>query len=167
MSQLVTISEAVKTTIAASFADFAENSAGEVVQAQVTRSWFAASMSARQIQAVDSRQVYVIPLGREFIERASRAEDRNGYRVGVLIVDKMPGEYESAEWSDGQRQFIDDAVAWVDELFDVLVDNDYSPVTGAMLTSGEITEAMRADVLTGYGRFWSEIELTFALNETN
>jgi len=167
VSSLITIADAVTATITAAIPDLAENSADEVVQAVAERSWFAGAMTPEQARSVDSRKVYVIGLGRDFIERASRGEDRNGYRVGVLVVDKMPGELSQPVWSDLQRQFIDDAVAWVDELFDELVSNDYAPVTGAFLADGEITEVFRADVANGYGVFWSEIELTFALHETN
>lgn len=167
MSTLTTIADAVKTKIEETIPLIDADSLGQKRSATVMRRWFAAEMTPEEAKKVECRSVFVIPRGREFIERSTRTKDRNGYRIGVLVLDKIPGEYGVPGKVDEREAFIDDAVAWVDTLFDALVSNSYEPVARAMLEEGEIREAFRVETANSYGLFCSEIDLVFSVIETN
>ena len=167
MSTLVTIADAVKTEIQTAIAA-AIVADSTTVAATVKRDWDPMVQTPQEVQELENRTVYVIPLGKEFSEPATRATDRNVYRVGLLIVDKIPGELMTPGESDGRKEWIDDAIEWVNDLvYEVVTDVDFSPTTRCYLQSADLREVCSRGHVRQFGAFVSEIELEFFIDESN
>jgi hypothetical protein len=167
VSTLITIADAVATEIrtaiaAARLADPTE------IPATVTRDWDPILQTPEEVRELENRTVYVIPLGKEFSEPADRGHDRNVYRVGLLIVDKIPGELLAPTESDGRREWVDDAIEWVNDLvYEVVTDVEFEPMTRCYLQSGDLREVCSRGHVRTYGAFVSEIDLEFFIDESN
>lgn len=167
MSTLVTIADAVKTEIetaiaAALVADPLE------VPAEVVRDWDPMVQTPEEVRELERRTVYVIPLGKEFGETAARSLDRNVYRVGLMIVDKIPGDLLAAGETESRTAWIDDAIQWVNDLvYEPVTDVNFSPLDGCHLQSGELREVCSRGHVRQFGAFVSEIDLEFFIHESN
>lgn len=165
MSTLIEIADAVKEDIETSIAAAVE----EVDQdATVSRVWDVMIQTPEDVAAIDGRNVYVIPMAESFAESANRGQDRNEYTLGILIVQRVDQDLKSPDNVDGLTAKVDALTEWVkDYVFGPLTVVDYAPITGAFMVDAEIREVFNRGIFRQYGLFWSEIDIRFAIDESN
>ena len=117
--------------------------------------------------AVVGRRIFVFPLGQAQADIASRAEDRNEFRVGVMLVENYAAAgTPSREWCDERVDFFDGLYQLLgnprtpheDPLFP-------APLAQVYPDDAAIVVSYDADELRDKKLFWSLMELTYRRDE--
>lgn len=167
MIKLVEIANQLVTKIKDSISD-ARLLNSEEVNATVKRVWDLEYQTPEQCAEINDRRVFVLPIDKEFREAADRENDRNVYRFGIVIADRIPGELIAEEYTSEMTVWIDQAVDWVDRLvISALSDINYSPIPNAYLETLDWREVIKRGIFRRFGIFWSEIDIEFFIDEAN
>lgn len=145
-SRLVNIADLVKTAVETGpFADPA------ITPKEVRRVW-----QFEYTERMAGLRIYVIPLGYEFVESASRGKNLYEYRIGFIVVDRfLPEGAASDEW-------VDERVKWIETyIWDKLSDpRTFDAVWGVRPESGGVV-AYDADLLREKKIFFSDVTIAF------
>lgn len=127
----------------------------------VSRDYLPDVLDAEMIGTLSGRYCFVFPLGYSQVEAATRAEDLNEYRVGVLVVERF------TDAGDPSRSWTDTRLEWVqDQVYDVLGDVRGSAlITGLYNETNDVTQAYDPVLLRSHKLFWSECEFAFRIHE--
>lgn len=155
MSSLATIGEAIKTSISA------------LGSASVKRSYDPIIETPENPLPVDSPRVWVVCLDLEFREASDRANDRMVYQFGVMYVNKYISDYKLPENADSFTTYVDTQISVVKEIFEVLRNVTYQPVSKCYLESIDWREIFNVGSSRQYGLFHSEIDVEFFIDEPN
>jgi hypothetical protein len=105
---------------------------------------------------LEGRKVYVLPGGVENQGPASRAEDFDDYKVGVVVVERHAGQRSDlSEWAD-------ERVLWVQtQIWERLQDVREGLLLDCLWPQLSNWLAYDYDLLREKKLFWSEVEVTF------
>lgn len=164
---LIQVCDAIRYDIEEAIPDFAADSAGKKIGATVIRDWDPIPWTAEKGLLYGSRVAYVVPVDHEFLERASRAIDRNAFPLIVAIFDSYRGELDAPGMTEAKKQYIDDYMGWAGDLYEVLTANDYEPIPGAYLVDEDILQLCDRDMMRAHKVISTQFFMSYALHEAN
>jgi hypothetical protein len=104
-----------------------------------------------------TRSVFIIPLGYENPEMATRSEDVMDYRIGIVVCERYTGMgAPPQDWLRERKQWV------AENIYDVLLDQRAEPILDKIWPqAGAVTVACDPEMVREHKIFWSEIEVTF------
>lgn len=132
------------------------------------RVWDVLFQTPEDCLAIQDRRVYVLPIDKNYLEAADRTENRNVFRFGIIVADRIPGDLIAADKEDQLTAWIDEAVNWVNtNVLSPVASVNFSPIQDAYLESFDWREVIKRGVVRTYGIYWSEIDIEFFIEEPN